>query len=505
MNRFFPSASRRAVLSGLLVTLLSRPAFAQSREALRPESFGARGDGQTDDTTAFQALSRELMFRGGGQVLLAQNAVYRVGRQVRAANGKAWSGEPIFAVKGLTGVEIVGNGAKLKLNDGLRYGSFDPSTGERHEPGKGKFTVRKFAADVGALIDISDCRMVRVRDLTLDGNAAGLQIGGPWGDTGRQLHAIGLRLRDVSDVTLERLLLLDHGQDGVYLRGKGRNTDSPSDSITFTDVVCRRNGRQGMSIVGGAGLMFTRCAFEDTGQGALFSRPGAGVDIEPNGSDCASLIYFSNCTFTNNRGVGLLAAEGCSHTTSVRGCTFWQGFVPKPGVSKGSGDAFWLVKTGVTIEDCAVHGTVTNLMPETQVVRCRFDDAAHPRLGRTAQNRRYLLDGAGGKFEDCSFTITGSGGQGLIHSMRPLLLRRCTLRYAGSRSKRGGFAVAWLAASVTLDTVTFTEAVPKGTEGGFYIYDGRPTLHGRVVVLGPRVRWGNPLGLIGNIQAAPAR
>ena len=63
--------------------LLPGSGFAQQAAVFRPEEFGARGDGATNDTDAFARLSADVNLRGGGTVILGRGKTYLVGRQVR--------------------------------------------------------------------------------------------------------------------------------------------------------------------------------------------------------------------------------------------------------------------------------------------------------------------------------------------------------------------------------------------------------------------------------------
>ena len=492
--------TRRALFAAPLLALPAR--LLPQRAALRPEAFGAKGDGATDDTAAFQAMARAVEAAGGGVVALRPRATYRLGRQVRGDGaGPAYMNQPMFSVADVRGLAIEGNGATLRLNDGLRYGSFHPATGARFDPPPGKFTDPRYAAAVGSLLLIQRARGVRISGLTLDGNMDRLVVGGRW-NVDIQLHADGLRLLDVSDVEVADVAARGNGLDGVYVRGRGRaSPDAPADRIAFTRVRCEGNGRQGVSVVGGAGLRFADCVFADTGQGAISSAPGAGVDVEPNGRDWASDITFAGCTFRNNRQVGLVAAEGASRGIVARGCTFWQGFAPGPR-SRGSGDAFWLTKGAAVVEGCQVHGNVTNLHPEAVVRNCRFDDAALPGHGRAAQRRKYLVADARGSFVDCSFTVTAPGARALAYATKPVLFRRCRFHHAGE-ALPGNLAAAFFGAAATLEDVRFTEALRRPAPGGNYIHDGKPTLRGSVTVGGPSIRWGGKRGPVGDVARPP--
>jgi len=493
--------NRRAMLAGGIMLPIGSAVAQVTPDTLRPEAFGAKGDGRSDDTAAFQAMSQEVKRRGGGTVSLGAGATYRLGRQVRGRTGDpVYMPETMLSVSGVSGLVIEGNGATLKLNDGLHYGSFDPATGQRFDPPRGKFTDPHYGAHVGSLIALSKCTGVRIRNLVLDGNADALVVGGRW-NIDIQLHADGLRLLDVADVQVENLLSRNHGLDGVYLRGRTRGAaGNGGDAIRFRNLRCIGNGRQGVSVVGGSGVSFVDCLFADTAQGTIASAPSAGVDIEPNGRDWASALLFQNCQFRNNRGVGLLAAEGASRGITVRGCTFWQGFAAGAH-SKGSGDAFWLVKPGVVVDGCTVHGNVTNLAPSAIARRSSFDDETLTSYGQSAQRRRYLLAGVAGTFEDCTFTVTAPGAHALVYVIKPATFRRCRMRHAG-QALPSNLAAAFFSKAVTLEDVHFTEALRQPSPTGNYIAANNAVLRGQVLVSGPHIRWGGKKGRVGNVVAA---
>ena len=121
---------RRAFLAASAAAALSSRARAQAGDVLRPEDFGARGDGASNDTRAFAALSAEVNRRGGGTILLGAGRTYMIGEQLRGGGPYGWNPAPVLELRNLVRpLRILGSGARLRCQPGLRYGTFDTGRG----------------------------------------------------------------------------------------------------------------------------------------------------------------------------------------------------------------------------------------------------------------------------------------------------------------------------------------------------------------------------------------
>jgi hypothetical protein len=336
------ASSRRDMLQGLAAAAtvgMSRSAHAQPRHGervLTPEQFGARGDGATNDTAAFAALAAEVNRRGGGTVVL-RKATYIVGRQRQLGGldgGYAFEPDKIMEFVGCTHpLRIRGNGALIRCAPGLRYGTFDPRTGAATNHSVPFYDGREIASPYRWMIKVEKCTgPVEISKLELDGNATSLVLGGLWGDTGRQIPAIGLGLyNNLGSERITDLHAHHHGLDGVIV--DGLDEDRPRRSV-LSGVRSEYNGRQGCSIVGGRGYDFVDCQFNHTGRAGIESAPGAGVDIEAENKKVRDLT-FRDCEFVDNRGADLLADQGDSERASFTGCRFvattmWAAWPLKP-------------------------------------------------------------------------------------------------------------------------------------------------------------------------------
>jgi hypothetical protein len=298
-----------------------------------PEGFGALGDGSTNDTDAFAKMTAAVNANGGGAVVLSAKT-YIVGAQIGDPSGfYAFAPAPIMDFDGCSkALTIHGNGARLKCADGLRYGTFDPVTGLPTQHPVPYFGTGDLASPYTAMITVKNCTgAVSIDRLELDGNLAGLSIGGPRGDTGWQLPAAGLSLlNNIGGESISQVHSHHHGQDGIYIDGPAQR----SATTTLQDIVSEYNGRQGCSIVGGCNYAFTDSHFNHTGRAVISSAPGAGVDIEAENSPIRN-VSFSGCEFSNNSGAGMAADSGDSEGATFTNCTFigtttWSAWPNKP-------------------------------------------------------------------------------------------------------------------------------------------------------------------------------
>lgn len=455
---------------------------------------GARGDGQHNDTAAFREAAKQIQEAGGGRLIIPPGT-YIVGEQIHE-EGKYpyWRTQPIFSVKNVDGLIVEGNKATIRLASGLRYGSFDKETGQPYQPKPGKFTDVNYAARVGSMIEIYGSRNVIVRNLTLDGNSGSLILGGHWGDVGCQLAATGICLLNNTDVVVENVHTHHHGLDGILIGYRGLKEEDPATPHTLINVVSEYNARQGLSWVGGRGLTAIRCKFNHTQRGAFGTPPGAGVDIEAEGSVCRD-GYFEDCELINNGGCGMVADSGDGGYTKFVRCTFW-------GVSKWS---TWSGKPGLLYEDCLIYGSPvhgygsTNAALATRYVRCHFEDKEYGTNGVYRSNA--LIDcaskGDNITYEDCTVIANKTRSIWFNRGEGRKIVRGCRIVHRDLR-KNHDFVALFRGAHI--ENTHFEEDYPTDTTNRYYIAAQAVTLGTNVVVDGPVCLWGggssDKIGLI---------
>lgn len=239
-------------------------------------SFGAVGDGITDDTQALRAAIADVEAKGG-TLTFESHKTYLI------------SGKLTFA--DASGFGIRGNGATLKVANGT------PTT------------------DNVPLVFLH-CSSFVVADLTIDGNR---QNRVPAQSSGGH----NVRIQASTNFKLCTVVSKNSTTDGFYVAPTD-NTDPttfPSDGL-FCDCHADNSFRQGMSIIAGRRLQVVDSSFTNTNGHS----PQAGIDIEPNSgsfSPGAKDISISNTLFEGNQGYGLtMGGAATTDRLTVEGCTF---------------------------------------------------------------------------------------------------------------------------------------------------------------------------------------
>lgn len=475
--------------------------------SVTPEQF--MGGDIDNDSKALYAAAQAIYNNGSGELVLAAGHTYQVGYQThingqypyyKFGNMFKLSNSPKKA--GLW-VVVKGNGAILKVNNGLKFGSFDKNTGAVYNPSSLPFIDLAYRADVGYVFYFDNCTSVRVRNLTIDGSASSLDLGGYWGDSGRQCVAYGLNIRKCDYIRIENLDSSHNGLDGLYLYYNELTEMSPSQDWAVLNCSFEYNGRQGMSIGSGKGLVATNCKFNHTGRGGVASNPCSGVDIEAEGVGAINRNHcFNACDFVNNAGCGgMVADSGDSKNVTFNECLFW-------GTTNFSA---WPKKPGFKFYDCTFHGQLVNAYgssdPDlaTQFENCHFEDV-HDALYDGAYYSSFggnLMDISGENVLLDSCTMVANQCKSVYlgyNNVAPtkLIVKDCSITHNWENSPDHNFLALIL--NTDISNTVFHEVL--GSTKWFYISQTNNIIGQGLYVDGPRCKWGT-WGLSGITGAIP--
>ncbi len=261
-----------------LASLNKLKKFSARAYGLSPENNGLQ------NCKALQRLSSAVKRNNGGRVVF-EFGTYRVGAQEFAgATGKGYSYKPedMFRLSGVTGdLYLDFQACKFEFEDGLKFGSFDPVTGNPIEPTM-PFYDEDYRADVSwGAIDVRNNRAVYAAGaIEVDGRDATRIIGGRWGDRGYQCADYGMRF--INNFILRALgayYCHNHCLDGAYLIGSIED----GTSTEWSGLTSLYNTRQALSVTGGNNMKLNNVVLGLTGLGALNAGAalGAAIDIEP--------------------------------------------------------------------------------------------------------------------------------------------------------------------------------------------------------------------------------
>lgn len=215
---------------------------------------GAKGDGKTDDTAAFQAAVDAVPLTGG--TVIVPRGDYRI--DVTKA---------------------------IVLHSNMLF-LMDPAA-----------TLAAIPTDSGRywIIKVWEVDNVRI----VGGRLVGERYGHK-GTSGEQGY--GLNIQSSTNVMVSHMFLCFFWGDGIWIGALGADGHAiPAVNVTIDHVVSTNNRRQGLSIGPAENVVIMNSTFS----GSDGTNPKAGIDIEPQRQGFTRNITISHCIMTRNRGCGM--------------------------------------------------------------------------------------------------------------------------------------------------------------------------------------------------------
>lgn len=232
--------------------------------------YGAKGDGKTDATQAFQNAINAVANSGGGTVSVPSGS-YLI--------------DPLKSVN-------------LKSNVHMQFATGASLIAK--PVSSGSYSVMN-------IVDVSNVSILGYPTIVGE-RSKHLGTSGEWG--------MGITIKGSTNITIENPKISDCWGDGIYLGSTSRQNYSRS--VNIVNPVLNNNRRQGISVISVIGLTIQNATITNTNG----TDPQSGIDFEPNNAN----EYIQNVTVsvTNisyNRGYGIKGwfgfASGSSHPISI--------------------------------------------------------------------------------------------------------------------------------------------------------------------------------------------
>lgn len=302
------------------------------KQTFNAAEYGLSDGGTTEQCTrALQRLSSAVKKKGGGLIIIPPGR-YTVGIQHRNTpaeydpdNTRAYGVENILDLRGLNkDVVIFSVGAEFVLADGLRFGAFDPETGDPrpYSPTSNDLSTR---ADTGFIFNIVESPLCNIRIIggKFDGNMSNLILGGQWGDVGRQCDGYGIRVRNYKSLYIESVTIDKMPLDGLYT-GDGwfaNQFKRPKPTI-LNAVKIKGCGRDNWSITGNGLYHAIGCDISEASTYEINSNPSSGVNIETEAGRVYQVI-FDNCAIYNNMDANILTTSKSVEGVKANNCLIY--------------------------------------------------------------------------------------------------------------------------------------------------------------------------------------
>lgn len=246
------------------------------------KDYGAKGDGVSDDTTAFQEAVDRIYMQGGGTVYIPD------------------------------GIYLISPDISIELKDKTRLSMASLAVLKAKPSARENYAVIKILdADN---VEIVGGKIIGERDEHLG-------ITGEWG--------MGIEIKGSSNVSIADISVSDCWGDGIYVGSTSKQKYCENISIERFEL--DNNRRQGITVISARNLTIRDGTIANTHG----TRPEAGIDLEPNDFDeFMQNILIENTKTINNAGYGIdmylgkcegstaefsLAIRKCADQGSARG------------------------------------------------------------------------------------------------------------------------------------------------------------------------------------------
>lgn len=422
-----------------------------------PESYGAKGDGVTNDTAAFVAMAADITAVGTGTVRLRRTTYLIAGPDFQPYRSVPlytyFNRPPLYQyIMQFIGCKVIieGNGACIKNAPGGFYGTFNADDTPRipvGEPDLGGYLGTGAATPYYGMFHFQNCTNVTVRDLELDGNINNTNIGSSFSDTGIQLQMEGMFIEGCNHVQIVNCNIHHHGYDSILNFGPSTGDNDLDDLLHIMDCKLTNSGRNCVSITGGRNIKIENCRIYQAGKnGAVTSNPAAGIDLEAEGGHSVRDVLISNCYMADCSNHALIADSGTdTNRVNVLDCTIigTTNYSMKPN------------RRGFRFKRCLIAGTVGQIHPGYGVGADPFEPPSATR------------------FEDCTFTTdTAVSPTGTLHFVNDLIVEgsaffvefnACSFYF--NRANTGGLG--------NLDSPIFTDCTFISAGAGNFSIAGR--------------------------------
>lgn len=290
--------------------------------------MGAKGDGRTDDTAAFQAAVDAVPLTGG--TLIVPRGDYRIDveRSISLHSNMLFLMDPAATLAAIT---------------------------------TGKPLHRLIRVWHVSNVRIVGGRLVGERRLHVTDETNPIP-------EGQNEQGFGISIQSSHNVVVSDVHISDFWGDGIWIGAIGSETDErwdeslqpkhiPSTNVLVNHVVSTHNRRQGLSMGPAENVTITNSTFSFSGPGPgpqEATAPMAGIDLEPQGQGYVRNVTVSHCIMMRNRGTGM-EIHGNVIGVSVHNClisdNFGYGFVTHEEANQ-----WWKEKelTGLTFSDNTV-------------------------------------------------------------------------------------------------------------------------------------------------------